>query len=280
MKIHLLLLLSAGLAGIVSSTALAQTGPRQSPGLQQPTLRDDEQIMPSQIVPAPGTPKPKPKPAAPKPPPVADNPPDNPDADTAKSVVVAKPAAPPKPAEPPRVVTCSGAFVKTSGHLRLAQSYGVRNVEFRQVAGDDGSTMLASVLFPNDPKRRLEVLWDDDTLRTGTRMIVIDGQSTWTAEKGLRLGMPLAALEKLNGKPFKMLGFGAAGASSGMAMASDWNGGALDLLTDGCKVGAQFKPDAKATPDVIQAASGKEFLSSDAAIRAAKPIIGEIIVGY
>jgi len=110
-------------------------------------------------------------------------------------------------------------------------------------------------------------------------MIVIDGQSTWTAEKGVRLGMPIAALEKLNGKPFKLMGFSAA-LNGGMAIASDWNGGTLDLLPDGCKVGVQFKPDAKATPSIIEAASGKEYLSSDAAIRAAKPTVGEIIVGY
>lgn len=277
MKSCLWLVLAAGVAGTLTTVATSALAQQR----QQPVLRDDEQIMPSQIVQPPGTPKPKPK--TPKPAaPAADANPDtagDTPAAVAKPVAVAKPA-PPKPAEPPHLVTCSGAFAKNSGHLRLAQSYGVHNVEFKQVNGDDGSTMLASVLFPNDPKRRLEVLWDDDTERSGTRMIVIDGQSTWAAEKGLRLGMPIAALEKLNGKPFKLMGFGAAGASAGMAIASDWNGGALDLLPDGCKVGAQFKPDAKVGPAVVEAASGKEFLSTDAAIRAAKPTIGEIIVGY
>src|SRR5258708_3013294 len=133
---------------------------------------------------------------------------------------------------------------------------------------------MASVLFPNDPKRRLEVLWDDDTQRSGTRMIVIGGQSTWTAQKGLHLGLPLATLEKLNGKPFKVMGF----EKGGMAIVSDWNGGALGLLTDGCKVGVQFKPDPKASADALgSASSDKEFASTDAAIRAAKPTIGEII---
>jgi hypothetical protein len=272
--------LAAGTAALPAAAWAQATGPRQSPGLQQPHLRDDEQIMPSQIVPPPLPAKPRTaaKPGVPRSAPAATNP----QADTnavpdATAVAVAKPAAPPKPAEPARTVACSGAFAKNSGHLKLAQSYGVHNVDFTEVSGDDGSTLMASVLFPNDPKRRLEVLWDDDAQRSGTRMIVIDGQSTWTAQKGIHLGLPLAALEKTNGKPFKLMGF----EKGGMAVVSDWNGGALGLLTDGCKVGVQLKPDQKAARSVIEAAgSDKEFASSDPAIRAAKPTIGEIIVAY
>jgi hypothetical protein len=66
-----------------------------------------------------------------------------------------------------------------------------------------------------------------------------------------------------------------------MAVVSDWNGGAFGLLTDGCKVGIQLKPDPKAAESALGAASGdKEFVSADPAIRATKPIIGEIIVAY
>jgi hypothetical protein len=276
MKYWLGVLLAAATAAALPAVAWAQGGPRQSPGLQQPHLRDDEQIMPSQIlVPPPVKPKTaaKPKPAPAAGPAAASPPPDD------NPVAVARPAAPPKPAvEPGRVVACSnGAFAKNSGHLRLAQSFGVHNVDFTEVSGDDGSTLMASVLFPNDPKRRLEVLWDDDTERAGTRMIVIDGDSTWSAQKGLHLGLPLAALEKVNGKPFKLMGF----EKGGMAIVSDWNGGALALLTDGCKVGVQFKPDPKVATGVLDAASSdKEFASSDPAIRAAKPVVGEIIVAY
>jgi hypothetical protein len=272
-------LAAAGMVALPNAVPVAAwaqaSGPRSSPGLQQPHLRDDEQIMPSQIVqppPLPAKPRSAAKPAAPKPAPAAvpPDPDDNP-------VAVAKPAASARPAEPARTVACSGAFAKNSGHLRLAQSYGVHNVEYTEVPGDDGSTLMASVLFPNDPKRRLEVLWDDDTQRTGTRMIVIDGQSTWTAQKGVHLGLPIAALEKVNGKPFKLMGF----EKDGMAVVSDWNGGALGLLTDGCKVGVQFKPDPKAPAGVLGAASSdKEFASNDPAIRAAKPTVGEIIVAY
>src|SRR5712672_358933 len=106
--------------------------------LSQPQLRDDEQIMPSQIV--------RPPPAAPaKPKPAARPPAPDPNEDP---VAVAKPAAQPRPTEPAkpadsgRVVACSGAFAKNSGHLRLAQSYGVHNVDYAEVSGDDGSALM------------------------------------------------------------------------------------------------------------------------------------------
>jgi hypothetical protein len=275
MKYWLAVLLAFGTAAAVPAAAWAQTGPRQSPGLQQPQLRDDEQIMPSQIVPPPPLPaKPKAaaKPAPPKPVPAAADP------ETDNPAPAVKPAAPPKPAEPARAVACSsGAFGRNSDHLRLAQAYGVHNVDFMEVSGDDGSPLMASVLFPKDPKRRLEVLWDDDAQRSGIRLIVIAGQSTWTAQKGVHLGLPVAALEKVNGKPFKVMGF----EKGGMAIVSDWNGGALALLTDGCKIGVQFKADPKVAAGVLDAAnSDKEFVSSDPTIRAAKPVVGEIIVAY
>src|SRR5258708_7372812 len=236
MKYRLYVLLATMAAVALPAGAPAPGGPPPAPRLQPPPPPDAQPIMPAQTLAPPPPVKPK---TAAKPKPAALPPSENPPPDDS-AVPVARPAAPPKPAEPARVVACSnGAFAKNSGHLRLAQSFGVHNVDYTEVSGDDGSTLLASVLFPTDPKRRLEVLWDDDVERSGTRMIVIDGQSTWSAQKGVHLGLPLAALEKLNGKPFKLMGF----EKGGMAIVSDWNGGALRLLTDGSKVGVPLKPD-------------------------------------
>ena len=107
------------------------------------------------------------------------------------------------------------------------------------------------------------MLWDDDTQRAGTRMVVIDGQSTWTAYKGIRLGLPLAALEKAERQAVQAHGLREGRHGHGQR----WNGGALGLLTDGCKVAVQLKPDPKAAAGTLKAAgSNKEFASSDPAI--------------
>jgi hypothetical protein len=189
-------------------------------------------------------------------------------------------AAPPKPAAPrpaANVVVCGGVFAKDSTHLKLAVKYDSRNITFGDVDGPDGSKIKASILFPNDPRRRLEVVWNNEASRSDTSIIAINGKSQWTAPKGLKLGLSLAAIEKLNGKPFKVGGFGTDASASVLG----WEGGALSSLPGGCKVGLRLTLDSKAPLAARDAVTGdKQFLSNDASLRAVKPSVAEILIGY
>ena len=98
------------------------------------------------------------------------------------------------------------ALAKDSSHLELVTAFNSK-VTFADVEAADGTKVPASILFPNDPKRRLEVWWSDRTHRTDIHLIVIGGKSTWTAPDGLRLGQSLEHVEKLNRKPFKLKSF-------------------------------------------------------------------------
>ena len=182
-----------------------------------------------------------------------------------------------KPAPQPTTVACTGVFAPNSSHQALEFAFNAKNVTFTEVeGGPEGSKLMASVLFPNDPKRRLEVLWQNEDERTDTYRIVITGQSTWSGPKGLRLGLPLAAVEKINGKPFKLQGFDQSSSSA----AIDWQDGALASLPGGCNIGVFFAADPKAPQSARAEAAGEEFASSDAAIRALKPTVTEILFGY
>ena len=110
-----------------------------------------------------------------------------------------------------------------------------RNVTFEDV--DVGGTQVgASVLFPKDAKHRLEIWWANPASRSGTYLILINKQSTWSAPGGLKLGMTLAELEKLNHKPFKLKGFD----KDNNATVSDWDGGALSKIPGDCKSGVSL----------------------------------------
>ena len=211
------------------------------------------------------TPSPKPGPTAQ--PPAAQNPPPP----KSKATAVAKPKPAPKPAAAPSyAIACAGVFAKDTNHLKLAVKYDSRNLAYTDVDGPDQSKMKATVLFPRDPKRRLEVLWDNDASRSGVQVISINGQSNWSAPKGLKLGLSIAALEKLNRRAFRLSGFG----PDGHASVLDWQGGALAALPGGCKVGVRLAAE-RGNPG-----SDRELPSNDAALKAVKANVAEILLGY
>jgi hypothetical protein len=182
----------------------------------------------------------------------------------------------PKGGASARQIACSGPFAKDSSHIRLAQVFGSQNVSFTEVDGPSNSKLMASVLFPKDPRRRLEVLWDNNVTRTGTQVIAINGRSAWSAPHGLRLGHAIAAVEKLNRKPFKITGFGAEGAS-----VADWEGGALASVPGGCKLGLRFAMDQRAPEDAREKmATAQELQSNDSGVRATRASVTEILLGY
>jgi hypothetical protein len=175
-----------------------------------------------------------------------------------------------------RAVACNGPFSKDSSNLKLAMVFDSRNVTFADV-DFNGAKVGASILFPKDPKRRLEIWWSNPAARSGVHLILINGASTWTAPGGMRLGLTLADLEKLNHKPFKLKGFD----KENVATVSDWDGGALATIPGGCKSGLSLQADPKAPADAVSALPpDQEYSSSDAAIRAVKPKVSEILIGY
>jgi hypothetical protein len=239
----------------------------------EPQLDEEDQLSPRQLDQRPAArPARQPEPAQAEPPPAAQPPAAQP---PAPPPAAAKAAVPPRTAEPTRVVTCSAPFGKEASHLKLAQRFDSRNITYTDVDGPEGSKMRASVIYPNDPKRRLEVVWQNDASRSVTHLIVINGQSTWAGPKGVRLGLTLAALEKINGKPFKVSGFDQPNGGSVV----DWQGGALDSLP-GCRMGLRLAADAKAPEAARNEAAGKELMSSDAPIKAVKPVVAEILFGF
>jgi hypothetical protein len=289
-------LIGAGLTGAltVSATALAVGMALIQPSWAQqyhPNLTPEDQLAPSQMtqpmpgaVAEPGAPpvlpkpvrKPAPKPAAvhaaatPAPEP-AEKPASKPPSIRASATPA--PVTAEKPGHAVRtVVECSGPFAKDSGMLALAMAFDSRNMTFSHETVPGGEADV-TVIFPNDPRRRLEVWWSNPN-RTGTYLIDIADKSTWSGPHGLRLGLTLEQLEKINRKPFKMKGFG----PDDVASVSSWDGGALAALEGGCKAGVNVHSNASAAASELPAKD--EYSSDDPALRALKPTVSEILIGY
>jgi hypothetical protein len=186
-------------------------------------------------------------------------------------------AARPARAAKLNIIACSGVFAKDSSHTKLASAFQSRNVSYTQVDTNSGGRAMASVLYAKDPKRRLEVWWSKPATKSDTHLIVINGQSDWVAPGELHLGLTLAELEKLNGKPFKLSGFD----KDHVATLSDWDGGTLSALAGGCKVGISLRADPKEPAATLSGLpADRAFTSTDAALRAANPTVSEILVAY
>jgi hypothetical protein len=180
----------------------------------------------------------------------------------------------PVPKRPKRVATaaldikCDGPFAKNTTFANLVKVFGAPNVFS---AGGPNT-----ILFNKDPKRRIEITWGDVTTRTRPKMILVEAQSTWRV-RGFRLGDSITEVEKMNGKPFTLVGFG--GTPGGNAR--DWQGGKLDKLSGGCLLGMRFAAAAGTPQDVLSKVTvGGELTSNSPDVLAAKPTIIELIVGY
>jgi hypothetical protein len=91
----------------------------------------------------------------------------------------------------------------------LMQIYGRKNVTHGTLDVGEGETMSATIVFANLPQRRLEIAWKDEAGRKFPARIQIEGKSSlWHTTQGITLGTSLRTLEKMNGKPFLLAGFG------------------------------------------------------------------------
>jgi hypothetical protein len=182
-------------------------------------------------------------------------------------------------AEPTTPFNCKGPFGRDASHAKLAAAFGAGNTIIRN---DDEADAEVTILFPNDPKHRLKVEWKDQKRRRGLSHVTIVGHSLWNVA-GLVIGTPLAEVERLNGGPFQLNYF--EGDYGGAII--NWLGGRFDKpLPDGCVLGAFVAVDYEHLPTEVQKAVDREvatdrsLLSSGAGLRAAKPVVSEMIVSF
>src|SRR4029077_17801724 len=106
-----------------------------------------------------------------------------------------------------RVIKCEGPFGRNAGHSDLVKAFGSKNVVDQEIEGVEGHKIKASVVYPDDPKARLEFVWGDETARSRPTLIRATDESAGVAPNGIRIVAPLAEIEQMNGKPFKLSGF-------------------------------------------------------------------------
>ena len=163
-------------------------------------------------------------------------------------------------------LTCDGPFSADSSEAKLIESFGKDNVVTGEVPGPEGSTVLASTIFPNDETKRIEVgWWDEDSLSQLAYFTVPSGD---IAPHGLKTGMTVKEVEALNGGPFEMQGFW--WDYGGYA---NFTGGKLGAADTGCMVSVRFAPKDEYPADLIV-----DAISGEVQVPSSEPLLEQLDV--
>jgi hypothetical protein len=180
-------------------------------------------------------------------------------------------AAMPDRVDPAQLVLSCAAFASLSPNA-LAERFGAENITTQTLPGPEGESYQATVVFPDDPTRRLEIVWNDPGATPASASVDSLG-TQWRAVEGFSIGTPIADIERINVMPFKIWGFG----WDYGGWVSDWNVGALSQDDDGCHTRMRFSPRNESASG---AQGDSEFSSNDPAVRAADPIVSEIALMF
>jgi hypothetical protein len=101
--------------------------------------------------------------------------------------------------------SCTGVFGPDSSEALLIETYGADNVVTGQVPGAEGMETLATTVFPDDPDRLMLFGWMDEETRQG--LGYVDLPPSIDGPHGVHVGMPVAEVLAINGKPFNIGGF-------------------------------------------------------------------------
>jgi hypothetical protein len=177
-----------------------------------------------------------------------------------------------------RVIKCEGSFGRNASHASLVKAFGNNNVVYREIEGVQDKKTKASILYPADPKARLEFIWQGERARRRPALIRAKDQSAWVTANGIRIGTALADVEKMNGKPFKLSGFD----WDYGGRVTDWRDGALAKpQPGGCTLGIEFVHPEDAPEESLTKVSGdREILSDHADMRAVEPYVAVMTFSY
>lgn len=144
----------------------------------------------------------------------------------------------------------------------IERAYGKGSLKQQKIPGAEGEEIDGAKLF-DGTDRELEIVWDPDNEKTKIVFDIRVMGKAWKFENGLKSGMTVEEVEKINGKPFKIAGF-----EWDYGGYANFEGGKLDG-----KVSIRFSPTTENIPEYLS--GDKQLSSADKKLRAAKPLVDE-----
>jgi len=158
----------------------------------------------------------------------------------------------------------------------LINAWGKKNVTWGDAYVGEGMTVPGTILFANNPQRRLEIIWKDNERRRAPDQAQIDGEkSLWKTTRDITLGTSLKELERINGKPFVLSGFD----TDYDGTVHSWRGGVLEREFCGNNVVLRLAPaktQHTAKQDFDAVLGDSEYSSDNPAMQRINPVVYEI----
>lgn len=123
-----------------------------------------------------------------------------------------------------------GPITATTTRAELDTLFGKENVHDGNFEGGDVPE-AATIVLADDPSAVLAVTWDREHPST-VRICFINpgGPCRWKTASGIRMGLPIRELEKINGKSFQVASFG----SDQRGTVVSWRNGLLERDPSAC----------------------------------------------
>ncbi len=172
-------------------------------------------------------------------------------------------------------IDCEGVFAKDATLADIEAEFGKQNVVTGEVPGPEGTTMIATTIYPDDPERTMQVRWWDEENVTGLAGVTLAPADTGPG--GVKIGMPIEEVQAINGEPFELFGF--FWDYSGFAA---FDSGALSDLPGDCVLNLRLAPTIEdLSQDEMNAISGdSEYASDMPEMLAAKVAVREVNITY
>ncbi len=175
-----------------------------------------------------------------------------------------------------------GPITRATTRAELDELFGKENVRDGSLDRSD-LPEAATIVLGSDSSAALAITWDRE--RPATIHICFGTQSgpcRWRTASGIRIGLPLFELQKLNGKAFQLMGYG----FDGEGTVTSWRHGSLDedpaacghlvvRLTPAAEV--QGSPLSKQESNLLKQTRGdKPYSSSSFAMQELSPIVSAL----
>lgn len=184
-----------------------------------------------------------------------------------------------------------GPITEAATEASLIALLGGANVKRDTIYLAEGTFDIGTTLYKNTIDQA-QILWADKRHFAHPRSVLLrpnrdennnllaSGSSRWITDQGLKIGMSLRAVEKLNGRAFALYGFewDYSGVSAG------WQGGMLEQKGGKTFIGLGFGvPNSlsKAQEKLYESLMGdQEFLSNNPAMQQLNPTIHNLTISF